>query len=136
MWQQELHTVGSSGSVSFSVGQVTYTSDSTSAGSVSAGVQQAYVVEVIDGIENETVQLGFIAYPNPTNGTLWLKYVEDISEEVNYTLLDISGKLLQSGNVLEQSTEINMHDLPSGSYQLLVTSSQTLIKSFKILKIQ
>lgn len=55
---------GSGGSVSYSVGQVTYQTHIGTNGSVSEGVQQPYEISIITGIdEAEGINLTVLAYP-------------------------------------------------------------------------
>ena len=48
---------GSNGSISFTVGQVVYTSAEGSNGSVNQGVQQPYDIDIITGIEHNEIEL-------------------------------------------------------------------------------
>lgn len=122
------------GSVSFSIGQIAYTSIDGSNGSVNSGVQQAFEVLATNGIEESTIQLHISAYPNPTVETLTL-FVEDYSELLSYTLTDINGKLILEGRVNNSETAILMKNLANGNYYLNVKSLEdTSIKTFQIIK--
>lgn len=58
---------GSGGSVSYSVGQVVYTTHTGTSGSVAEGVQQPYEISVVTGLEEaQSINLSVTAYPNPT----------------------------------------------------------------------
>jgi hypothetical protein len=48
-------------------------------------------------------------------------------------LFDVQGKLIQKGNLLNNST-INMKTLPSANYYLQLTDKNKEIKTFKIIK--
>jgi len=48
---------GSGGTVSYSAGQLVYSSSGGSNGSVVAGVQQAYIISVSTGIDNKEIDL-------------------------------------------------------------------------------
>jgi hypothetical protein len=58
---------GSGGTLSFTVGQLGYSSNSGSNGSVAEGVQQPYEISTTVGIELSNISLDFIAYPKPYN---------------------------------------------------------------------
>ena len=62
------------GTASYSIGQVAYSNNTGSNGSVSQGVQQAYtIVDVVDLVGGlATINLELAAYPNPTNNALTL----------------------------------------------------------------
>ena len=62
--------------MSVSRGQVIYTNESSGTGSISIGVQQAYIIRVIDGVEQKNIYLNLTDYPNPTSDNLWLRLDE------------------------------------------------------------
>ncbi len=126
--------IHSSGSVSYTVGQAVYSSDSSDAGRATYGVQQVYDIEIIDGIDNKTVSLELIAYPNPTQNNLWLKFSEQFDENIRFVLTDNLGKLIVQEEISSNTTEIPMQELTAGTYHLMVLSNESTIKSFKILK--
>ena len=55
---------GQGGSLSYSVGQVVYSASSSSAGAVSAGVQQAYEVSVATQVSETNLNIDASVYPN------------------------------------------------------------------------
>lgn len=57
---------GSGGSVAYSVGQIVYTTNTSTNGSVAQGVQQPYEISIVLGIDNHSINLELTAYPNPT----------------------------------------------------------------------
>ncbi len=58
---------GSGGTVSYSVGQVVYTTNTGASGSVAQGVQQPFEISIVTGIEEaKGINLSVSAYPNPT----------------------------------------------------------------------
>ena len=57
---------GDNGSISYSIGQVVYTSAQGSNGNVNQGVQQPYDVGVVTGIEEAGINLS--VFTNPTSG--------------------------------------------------------------------
>jgi len=70
---------GSGGSVSYSVGQVVYTTNTGTTGSVAQGVQQPFEILVVTGLEEaKGINLSVSAYPNPTTDYLTLE-VPDFS---------------------------------------------------------
>ena len=67
---------GSGGSASYSVGQVVYTTNVGTNGSVSQGVQQPYEISVVTAIEEaKGINLTVTAYPNPTTDYLSLIHI-------------------------------------------------------------
>ena len=132
------NATGSGGSVSYSVGQVFYTTASGTNASVSEGVQQPYEISVFTGLKDNTaIDLLYTVYPNPTSGKLTLKLdattLPDVKSMI-YQLYDVNGKLIRSDQLKEKETSIEMSDLTTSSYYLRIIKSKKVIKTFKITK--
>ncbi|TSA25478.1 MAG: T9SS C-terminal target domain-containing protein [Ignavibacteriales bacterium] len=126
---------GRGGSVSYSIGQLVYTSNLGNNGSVSKGVQQPYEISISTGLkEVKSVTLQCIAYPNPASDVLTLKIENFLMNEFSYQLYDLNGKILETSNVLGNETNIIMKNRIQGTYLLKVIQSDKEIKSFKIIK--
>jgi opacity protein-like surface antigen len=126
---------GSGGSVSYSVGQITYTTNVSTSGSLTQGVQQVYEISVISGVEAvKGINLGCLAYPNPTNDYLKLKVENYNTEDLVYQLYDMNGKLLEKTKIESNEITINMENYTSASYLLKVTNNNKEVKTFKIIK--
>ncbi|MBA7550129.1 hypothetical protein ES705_42635 [subsurface metagenome] len=103
---------GSGGSVSYSVGQVIYTTNTGTNGSIAQGVQQPYEISVVSGIgKAKDINLICTAYPNPTTDFLTLKVENYDNENLFYQLFDISGQLLESKKLKGNETTITMANL-------------------------
>jgi len=124
---------GSGGSVAYSFGQIVYTTNTGSNGSVGQGVQQPYEISITIGLNETGVNLNLSAYPNPTTNYLMLE-VDNYDKALSYQLYDISGKLLESNTVVANSTTINMEQLARATYFLKVSQNNKEVKTFKIIK--
>ncbi len=126
---------GGSGSVSFTVGQIVYSSNSGSSGSENQGVQQPYEVSVITKTDDyPEIILDIVAFPNPTDGHLVLNTGSLSPENTFCRLSDLNGKLLQEIHLTDKKTNIQMFQYPAGIYLLQVSDNQSIIKVFKIIK--
>lgn len=126
--------IGAGGTVSYTVGQMNYQSQNGSNGSVSEGVQQPYEITAtsVEGVTG--ISLKAKAYPNPTGGDLWL-ILEDLNmENLSYQIYDYNGKLIISDKIRESQTRISMENYSSAIYFLQIWSTNTNIKTFKIIK--
>ena len=138
--QESLTTAGGEatgiGTASYSIGQVAYSNNTGSNGSVSQGVQQVYtIVDVVDLVGGlATINLELAAYPNPTNNALTLNIGNYNNQNLSYRLCDMQGKLLDSKKVINSSTEIGMQGLPASTYLLNIVDNESLIKTFRIIK--
>jgi hypothetical protein len=129
------NATGSGGSVSYSVGQVVYTTNFGTNGSVAQGVQQPYEISIVIGLEEaKEINLMVSAYPNPTKEFLNLKVENYNVENLSYQLFDIQGKLLESKKIESKETTIVTSNLAPATYFLKVIESNREIKTFKIVK--
>jgi hypothetical protein len=125
---------GSGGSISYSVGQVDYTTNTDVSGTVSQGVQQPYEIFTVEIKETE-LNISLSVFPNPTTNNLTLLISDYSNEKLSYQLFDMQGKLLNKGQVSAQKTQINTASLPSATYFISVVDQENKqIQSFKIIK--
>lgn len=128
---------GNDGSVSYTIGQVVYTTNSSANGSVSEGVQQPYEIFVITGTELLSfVGLSCKVYPNPAADYLILSVGKSGKHDLSYRLSDLNGKIIGSGKVIDEETKIQMGTLRDGNYFLSVIGNDAELKTFKIIKKQ
>jgi len=126
---------GSGGSASFSVGQVVYTTNAGTSGSVAQGVQQPCEISVVNGIEEaKGINLSVSAYPNPTTDYLTLEVNDYELSNLSCQLYDMQGKLLQSMKITGKQTSIVMSNLVPATYFVKVTENNKEVKIFKIIK--
>ena len=129
----------SGGSISYTIGQVVYTTNTGTNGSVAQGVQQPFEISVVTGIEYaQSINLNCSAYPNPTTDHLTLKVDNIEISTLKFQLFDIYGKLLENKKISSNESTIPMNNLVPGTYFLKViqmnyTSNQE-VKTFKIIK--
>ncbi len=126
---------GNGGSVSYTVGQLVYTSITGTENSMEQGVQQPYEISVIIGINDANADhIECIAYPNPVMDYLQLKISNGRFENLSYQLYGTDGRLLQNKEIRSNETSVSMKDLTPATYILKVTENRKEIKTFKIIK--
>jgi hypothetical protein len=126
---------GSGGSVSYSVGQVAYSTVTGTGGTVSQGVQQPYVISVISEVpEASEISLDLTVFPNPASQFVMLKTENLELSHLACRLYDAEGKLLRDIKIEDKLTTIPMDDLLRATYFLRVMQGQREIKVFKIVK--
>ena len=125
---------GSGGTVAYSVGQIVYTTNTGTTGSVAQGVQQPYEISIVTGLEDTQISLNMQAYPNPTTDYLTLNVGNFELSTLNFQLFDISGKLVESRKIISSSETIAMENLPTATYFLKVSNNNKEVKTFKIIK--
>jgi hypothetical protein len=125
---------GSGGSGSYTVGQVFYTTYTTTAGSVSQGVQHPFEFQTLSNPELTTVNLTAVTYPNPTSDYVILKISDSALDNLSYKLFDVTGKAISNGNITNGDSQIAMLQLAIGIYILKVSRHNQALKTFKIIK--
>jgi hypothetical protein len=123
---------GPGGSVSYSVGQVVYSTIAGLSGSVAQGVQQAYEISVINS--DPEISLAISVFPNPTTDFVTLKIGNFNSNILAYQLFDLNGNIIQSSKIYGPETSITMNYLLASSYLLRVTQNDKEVIVFKIIK--
>ena len=124
---------GSGGTVAYSVGQIVYTTNTGTTGSVAQGVEQAYEISSV-GIKETALNISLSVFPNPTSDYLTLK-VEDYNKEaLSYHLIDEQGKLVLNEQITTQDTQVAMSTLARGAYFINVLQANKKIQTFKIIK--
>lgn len=126
---------GSNGSSSYSIGQVVYTTNIGTNGSVAQGVQQAYEISVLTSLENyKDLKLNVSTYPNPTSEFLTLSFNEKFEGDLTYELIDINSKTIDCRSIIEKETSIAMQQFVNATYFLKIIQNNKTIKTFKIIK--
>jgi hypothetical protein len=125
---------GIGGTVAYSVGQLVYTTHSNGTSSAAQGVQQTVVILPLGTKETE-LSISLTAFPNPTVDNLSLQISEYSNGELSYQLFDLQGKLLSTGQIVGQHTQLNLSGLPSATYFLYVVNlDNTKLQVFKVVK--
>lgn len=126
---------GSGGSVSYSIGQIAYTTNTGTTASVAQGVQQAFEISTVNEIKKtEDIKLLISAFPNPITDYLILEVADFSLSPLSFYLYNIEGKLLQSDIITDSETKIDMRKLIPATYFVKVIDRNNVIKTFKIIK--
>jgi hypothetical protein len=126
--------IGEGGSATYSIGQLVYTTQIQNNVSIAQGVQQAYEFQVLSNLDVLTTNLTLLAYPNPTSDNFVLSISDNFQDNLAYTLFDIQGKQLLTGDIRDSKTQITIQNFANGIYFLKVTKQSLSIKVFKIIK--
>ena len=124
---------GNGGLVSYSIGQIATSFNKGQNGSVSEGVQNPYEIYIIN--QTDDLLSGFSIYPNPATDYLMLRFTGGILEATSFLLYNIDGQVLDSKDIRDEETYIDMAAFPPSTYFLSLTYKNKHIKTFKIVKI-
>ncbi len=129
---------GSSGSVSYTVGQIAVQTSANSNGSVSMaeGVQQPYEIMTVGVDEYPQIVLNAVVYPNPTDNfaQLRLNGFEIPADGLCAILYDGNGKQLQTLTVTDDLTTFQIGHYATGTYYLELRNGQRVLKTFKVVR--
>ena len=125
---------GSNGNLSYTIGQVAYTTSIGSNGSVAQGLQQAFEIQTVLGIDNFNINLQLAVYPNPTTNWLQLEVKNTDFLNLSYQLFDLNGRVIYNQKITSKTSSIQMEELPQAIFLLKVFDGNNEIKTFKILK--
>ena len=125
---------GSGGTAAYSVGQVVYTTNTGTTGSVAQGVQQPFEISIVLGLDDNSISLNMKAYPNPTTDYLTLNVSNNEFSNLNFQLIDITGKIIETRKIVNSIETISMEELPKAIYFLKVVNNNKDVKTFKIIK--
>lgn len=123
---------GDNGSISYSIGQVVYTSAQGSNGNINQGVQQPYDIGVVTGIDEVGINLS--VFPNPTSGLLTLTVADDDASLLSYQLFDVAGRMIDTRNKLNSTNTISLDAYATGVYTLSVSRENKQVKSFRVVR--
>tara|TARA_B110001450_G_scaffold111908_1_gene105676 strand:+ start:65 stop:541 length:477 start_codon:yes stop_codon:yes gene_type:complete len=120
------------GFLDFTVGEVIINTDVQGAYILSQGFHQTNWDFV--GIENHDPNYDATVFPNPTSDLLNIR--ASIFDNVSYTLYDSKGKLLIQNNLSSEQTQIQVSQLASGLYSLILSNKTQNLKTFLLIKQQ
>jgi hypothetical protein len=126
---------GGGGTVSYTIGQIVYSTNTGTNGSVAEGVQQPFEISVVTAVEEaKDITLEFVVYPNPATDFVVLKIGDYEPENLSYYLYDNGGKLIEKTKIQGRETNISMQALSPATYFLKVSEKNQVLKTFKIIK--
>lgn len=109
-------------------------------------VRESYVIsqglhhsgyDIVTGVDNIAKDVNITVYPNPTVGLINLELnslFENGMGNLLYSVIDFSGKVLQSERITGKVEHLDFSNYTAGVYCLIVRQENSLIGSFKIIK--
>jgi hypothetical protein len=124
---------GVGGTVSFSVGQLVYTTESGRSGNITQGIQRPYRVSLVENKPQIKLVFESVAYPNPTTDDLFLHI--NVNEKLVYQLVDLNGKAIADGKLTYPISYIPMQSVSAGMYLLQIfDSNPNPVQTLQIIK--
>lgn len=120
----------SGGSLDFTIGEVVTFTGSNIENILTQGFHQTNWSFV--NIENHVPSYEAIIFPNPAED--FLNIQASLYEDVSYILYDEMGKLILQGRLLTEKTSLEVSQLATGRYSLILNNSKENLKTFNIIK--
>jgi hypothetical protein len=117
-------------SMDFTIGEVIINTETDAATDLTQGLHQTtWTITALDG---DAPSYEATVFPNPTADVLNIQTSK--FENVMYTLYDVKGVLVKQGNLSAEATAIQVSELVSGSYSLILNKGTQNLKTFKLVK--
>jgi hypothetical protein len=121
-----------SGSISYSVGQVVYTHVSNASGSIQLGVQQAYAVTPI-AVHEPWRELVVGLYPNPTRGQILIE-MPSFLPGITASIFDMNGSLVEKLKLQSTKTTLSAETWPAAQYIIQLSDASGNSSEYKLIK--
>lgn len=135
--QQDVVTAGgngtaSGGSISYSIGQVVYTSESYSNGSINHGVQQPYSIMAIN-VDESLKEMEVSLYPNPTHDHVLISLPE-LRRGLTISVFDMKGALIEEKPLQSQQTLLFAQEWHAAQYIIRICDQSQNCSEYKLVK--
>lgn len=120
------------GSIEFTIGEPVVFTGTDGSNDVTQGFHQTNWNFL--GIEDHNSSVQAFIFPNPTNEFLCVK-TEGLKAG-HYKMMDASGRIVLTGELTSAETNIDVRELRSGNYNLLLLTEDEPVKTIKLIKHQ
>lgn len=122
-----------SGSVSWTLGELAVETLSTANNILTQGFQQSRLT--ITGIGDLPIlDYEIVVFPNPVSDHLIIRTDKEQHENLYYQLYDLSGKIILQNKILESETTVTVNHLKSAVYLLRIMEGNRQVRAFKVVK--
>jgi hypothetical protein len=130
------NAIGPTAQVSYTIGQVVYTSQYNSDAIVDQGVQHSIEIYPVS-IGKEESECSISVFPNPTCESITISLGETREFQGKWSIIDIRGKQVLAQEYDSSHATLSLSDLPTGSYTLLIHDTRSKMqKHYTIKKVQ
>ena len=116
--------------IDFTIGEVIIDTGSDGNNYITQGFHQSNWN--FTGLEDYAPNYEVSIFPNPTSEILNIR--TSVFENVTYTLYDAQGKLIIQNILSTEQTPIQVGQLTTGKYSLILSSKNQKLKTFKLIK--
>tara|TARA_B100001287_G_scaffold208408_1_gene177400 strand:- start:271 stop:732 length:462 start_codon:yes stop_codon:yes gene_type:complete len=116
--------------IDFTIGEIIINTESDGVNTLTQGFHQTNWNFV--GLDNHAPEYEANIFPNPTSKILNIS--TSAFENVTYTLYDAQGKLIMQNILSAEQTPIQVGQLSTGKYSVILSSKNHKLKTFKLIK--
>ncbi len=124
----------STGSISYSIGQVFYEPFSNNGWNLFPGVQQVYLSGDETHSSNPSSNIELKVYPTLIKNYVELSFAQENVSDFSAVLMAISGEVMRTYEIDKAIYRINTEQFPSGLYILQISGKNGFLKNFKLIK--
>lgn len=121
---------GPNAKVDFTIGEVVIATVSDGTTTLTQGFHQTNWK--FSGVKDFSPEMEITVFPNPASDLLQIQTAE--FKEVHYELYDEAGRLVAQNELLEETTSVQVAELATGQYSLVLSKNQQPLKIFKLIK--
>lgn len=119
-----------SGSIDFTIGETIIATGSDGSNDITQGFHQTNWNFV--GIEDHQENMEANVFPNPMNSSLTIQTPD--FDDVQFKMLDAQGRLVATGTLEEEQSQIETASFVPGNYTLMLYRGSEKLKTFKLIK--
>ena len=120
------NATNSTGSVSYSIGQIDFQYRSSADYSVSEGIQQVYAFDTamsIDGVQHD-FQISI--WPNPSADEMNIEYTTSYELPLSLTVTDVKGAVIASQSVTQGQYSFDVNTWAAGTYYVNLNDGEAV----------
>jgi hypothetical protein len=73
-------------------------------------------------VNESAMEKGFAIYPNPAKGEFNIT-LNKVNKGASYQIVDLSGKLISNGSLESEKTQVNISNLKTGTYRVVISNN-------------
>lgn len=128
-------TTASSATLSWTLGEVITTTESSTSAILTQGFQQPIIINPLSVPDLGYNDLDIRVFPNPTVEQITIQKNQD--EAMKAQLINVLGQIIGEYPLNDFQTQLDLRDLPAANYLLQVKTDDNLtVQTFKIQKIK
>ena len=116
----------STGSVSYSIGQIDFQYSSSADYSVSEGVQQTYSFDTALSIDDIQYDFQLSIWPNPSADEMNLEFTTNYELPLSLTVTDVKGAVVASKSVTQGQYSFDVNTWAAGTYYVHLNDGEAV----------